>query len=124
MTNDTLNKDEQLLAGLVSSFASSAWIAMGKIKNPMSDRIERNLGQASYAIDMLDMIQRRMSEKLNEAEKTFLQSTLGDLKLNFVEEQKKPDPEPEEETSEETENEPEESDEPVDDSSEEETQEK
>lgn len=77
--------------------------------------------QASYAIDMLDMIQRRMGENLSEAERTFLQSTLGDLKLNFVEEQKKPDPEPEVDSSEEAENEPEESDESFDDSIEKET---
>jgi len=77
--------------------------------------------QASYAIDMLDMIQRRMGENLSEAERTFLQSTLGDLKLNFVEEQKKPDPEPEVDSSEEAENEPEESDESVIDLNEKET---
>jgi len=77
--------------------------------------------QASYAIDMLDMIQRRMGENLSEAERTFLQSTLGDLKLNFVEEQKKPGPEPEVDSSEEAENEPEESDESFDDSIEKET---
>jgi hypothetical protein len=96
-------------------------VALGKIKNPMSDKIERNMEQASYAIDMLDMIQRRMGENLSEAERTFLQSTLGDLKLNFVEEQKKPDPEPEVDSSEEAENEPEESDESFDDSNEKET---
>ena len=121
MSDDTFNKDEQLFAGLVSSFASSAWVALGKIKNPMSDKIERNMEQASYAIDMLDMIQRQMGENLSEAERTFLQSTLGDLKLNFVEEQKKPDPEPEVDSSEEAENEPEESDESFDDSIEKET---
>ncbi|MFQ6608369.1 MAG: DUF1844 domain-containing protein [Fidelibacterota bacterium] len=102
MTNERLDTDEQLFVGLISSFASSAWVALGKIKNPVTDKIERNLEQASYAIDMLDMIHRRMGDNLNDAERKFLQSTLGDLKLNYVEEKKKPDTEPDPSSDEET----------------------
>lgn len=125
MPDEKFGTDEQLFAGLISSFASSAWVALGKIKNPVTDKIERNLEQASYSIDMLDMIQRRMEDNLNETEKKFLQSTLGDLKLNYIEEQKKPEMESETESSDEAEDEPEESEETkVDKTDEEESTEK
>tara|TARA_B100000315_G_scaffold257897_1_gene308320 strand:- start:2508 stop:2885 length:378 start_codon:yes stop_codon:yes gene_type:complete len=91
MTEETLSKDEQLFTQLVSSYSTSAWISLGKIKNPMTDKLERNLQQASYAIDMLDMLSRKMGDNLNENERKFLTSVVGDLKMNYMEESKKGD---------------------------------
>ena len=52
MDND---KNTQLLLTLISSLASQAWIQMGKIKNPVTDEVERNIDAASVTIDMLTM---------------------------------------------------------------------
>ena len=43
-------KDEQLFIYLVGTFQSSAWVALGKAKIPMTDKIERNLDQASFIL--------------------------------------------------------------------------
>ena len=80
------NKNMQLFMGLCTSLVSQAWMQLGKIKNPMTDKLERNLQQASYAIDMLDMLSRKMGDNLNENERKFLTSVVGDLKLNYMEE--------------------------------------
>ena len=74
----------QLFITLISSLSSQAWIQMGKIKNPLSDKIEKNLEAASMSIDMLSMIQEKTKNNLDEYESKLLDQSLKDLKMNFV----------------------------------------
>ena len=62
---------------------------MGKIKNPVSEELERNLEQASFYIDLLDMMQTKMEGNLSEWETQFLAHSVSELKLNFIEEKNK-----------------------------------
>ncbi len=80
--------EEQLFDQLISSLVHSAWVAMGKIKNPMTDKLERDLQQAATSIDMLDMLYKRMTGNLSEAEEQYLTHVIRELKINYVEEQK------------------------------------
>ncbi|HIB60319.1 MAG TPA: DUF1844 domain-containing protein [Candidatus Marinimicrobia bacterium] len=82
--------EEQLFDQLISSLVHSAWVSLGKIKNPMNDVMERNLDQASIQIDMLDMLHKRMSGNLSENEEQYLGQLVRELKMNFVEEKNKP----------------------------------
>ena len=75
---------------LVGTFQSSAWIALGKMKNPMTDKIEKNLDQASYYIDLLDMLQSKTKGNVSEYEEQMLINTVSELKMNFIDEQKNP----------------------------------
>ena len=83
--------NDQLFITLISSLSSQAWIQMGKIKNPMSDKIEKNLEAASMSIDMLAMIQEKTKNNLNDYESKLLDQSLKDLKMNFVFEKNKSD---------------------------------
>ena len=58
----------QLFITLISSLSSQAWIQMGKIKNPVTDKLEKNLDAASMSIDMLSMIQEKTKNNLDEYE--------------------------------------------------------
>jgi preprotein translocase subunit SecF len=60
-----------------------------KSKNPMNDALERNLDQASYYIDLMDMLQVKMKGNLSEWEEQYIIHSLSELKLNFIDEQKK-----------------------------------
>jgi hypothetical protein len=80
--------EEQLFDNLISSLVHSVWIALGKIKSPMSDKIERNLFAASMNIDMLDMLYKRMDGNLSEKEDLYLSHILSELKMNYIEEKK------------------------------------
>jgi hypothetical protein len=80
--------EEQLFDQLISSLVHSAWVAMGKIKNPMTDKLERDLQQAATSIDMLDMLYKRMTGNLSDAEEQYLTHVIRELKINYVEEQK------------------------------------
>jgi len=87
MSQDNPITEEQLFMYLVGTFQSSAWIAMGKMKNPMTDKIEQNLDQASYYIDLLDMLQQKTKGNLTEYEEQLIIKTVSELKMNFIEAQ-------------------------------------
>mgnify|MGYP005720290529 FL=1 len=89
MSENQLNKEDQLFIHLVNTFVQSAWISLGKVKNPVSDELERNLDQASYYIDLLDMLQTKMKGNLSEWEEQYILHSLSELKLNFIDEKKK-----------------------------------
>ena len=88
---DSKEKNTQLFMYLVGSFEMSAMMAMGKIKNPMTDKTERNLTQAQFSIDIMDMLKEKTKGQLSEYEAKFLDNTLGQLKLNYIDEAKKPE---------------------------------
>ena len=94
MSENQLKKEEQLFIHLVNTFVQSAWISLGKVKNPVSDELERNLDQASYYIDLLDMLQTKMKGNLSEWEEQYILHSLSELKLNFIDEKKKKESEP------------------------------
>ena len=66
-----------------------AMMAMGKIKNPVTDKIDRNLEHAKLYIDTLDMLQVKTKGNLSEYEEKFLVETIKELKLNYVDETEK-----------------------------------
>ena len=90
MGQEDPGKEQQLFMYLVGTFQSSAWIALGKMKNPMTDKIERNLDQASYYIDLLDMLQLKTKGNVSEYEEQMLINTVSELKMNLIDEQKNP----------------------------------
>ncbi|MCZ7614774.1 MAG: DUF1844 domain-containing protein [Ignavibacteriaceae bacterium] len=63
-----------------------AMMSMGKIKNPVTDKVERNLEHAKIYIDTLDMLLAKTKGNLSDYEEKFLIETLKDLKLNYVDE--------------------------------------
>jgi len=81
--------EQQLFDQLISSLVHSAWVFMGKIKNPINDQLERNLDQASIQIDMLEMLYKRMKGNLTPNEDQYLNHLVRELKMNFVEEKRK-----------------------------------
>ena len=74
---------------LVGTFQSSAWIALGKIENPMTEKTKVNTDQASFYIDLLDMMQEKMRGNLTDYEEQMLINTVSELKLKLIDEKKK-----------------------------------
>lgn len=92
-----------LFMQLVLQNQQLAMMSMGKLKNPVSDKIERNLEFAKMSIDTLDMLAAKTKGNLSEYEEKFLTEVIKDLKLNYVDEANK-EPKIEEKKSEEAEN--------------------
>lgn len=77
---------------LVSMFASSAFMSMGKIANPATGKTERDLDAARGFIDILVMLKAKTAGNLSRDEERMISSTISDLQLNFVREKEKPEP--------------------------------
>tara|TARA_B100000686_G_C16526501_1_gene830052 strand:- start:53 stop:349 length:297 start_codon:yes stop_codon:yes gene_type:complete len=86
MNKDILSEKEKLFMYLVGTFQSSAWISLGKIKNPMTEKSRVNIEQASFYIDLLDMMQEKMKGNLTDYEEQMLINTVSELKLNLIDE--------------------------------------
>jgi len=88
MTSD--EKHGALFVSLLMMFHSAAMQYLGKIKNPASDKIEKNLEQAQAIIDMFDMLKEKTKGNLTAEEEKYLSSLAQELKLNYVDEAAKP----------------------------------
>ncbi len=80
---------DELFIQLVLIFHQNAMISMGKIKNPVSDKIERNLDQAKQSIDMLEMIKEKTKNNLSLSLSKVVDQALTEMRLNFVDESNK-----------------------------------
>ena len=83
---DANEKNEILLTQLILMFQTAALQQMGKIKNPLTDKVERDLAQAQISIDILDMMYAKMKGNLTPEEERLFSNVLQDLKLNYVDE--------------------------------------
>jgi hypothetical protein len=69
-----------------------AMMSMGKLKNPVSDKIDRNMEYAKMSIDTLDMLVIKTKGNLSDYESRFLTEVIKELKLNYVDEVNKDKP--------------------------------
>ena len=82
------DKPNEMFLGLVYSLQMSAWMAMGKVMNPMTQKIERELEQAHETIDLLGVLEDKTRGNLHPEEARMLSRVLYELRLNYVEELK------------------------------------
>jgi hypothetical protein len=82
-----------LIPYLTEMFRFQAWMAMGKVANPMSGDVERDLRAARHMIDLLGELESRTAGNRSSDETKMLQGALTELRLNYLEEMKKPEPE-------------------------------
>ncbi len=76
----------QLFMQLVMQNQQMAMISLGKVKNPVSDTLEKNLEYAKLSIDTLDMLVQKTKDNLSEYEEKILAETVNQLKIIYVEE--------------------------------------
>ena len=59
---------------------------MGKMKNPITNEMEKDFIQASHTIELLELLEEKTSGNLSEDEEKVMKSTLTNLRLTYVEE--------------------------------------
>ena len=84
MDNDNDNKNTQLFMGLCTSLVTQAWMQLGKIKNPMTDKIESDLNAASLTIDMLGMLKEKTKGNISDDETKILDQSINELRMNYI----------------------------------------
>jgi hypothetical protein len=83
------DQQDALLINLVLMFQSAAMQQMGKITNPITGKIEKNLDQARFSIDMIDMLKAKTRGNISADIEKLLDSALTNLRLNYVDETEK-----------------------------------
>ena len=93
MTQPTPDQTQSaLFLNLILSFQTAAMQQMGKLKNPYTDKIEKDLAQARMSIDMIEMMRTKTQGNLTKEESDFISHVLRELQLNYVDEvNKSPD---------------------------------
>jgi hypothetical protein len=66
------------------SLASSAFVHLGEVPHPESQKVEPDLLLAKQTIDLLGMLQAKTRGNLSPEEEKLLQHLLADLRLRYV----------------------------------------
>ncbi len=68
----------------LTTLGMQAWIALGAIPNPMTEKQEENLDQAKFIIDSLEMLQKKTTGNLDKEETQLFEGLLYELRLAYV----------------------------------------
>ena len=79
-----------MFASLVMQNTNMALIFLGHAPNPQSQKMEVDLENAKYFIDLLEMLAVKTKGNLDKPEDTMLKQSLTSLRLAFVETVSKP----------------------------------
>jgi len=73
-------------SSLILPFFTEALINMEKEKNPVTNKVEKNLELAKRMIDLLDLLKERTKGNLKKEEQAFLDHCLQQLKIVYMDE--------------------------------------
>lgn len=80
---------------IVVSLAQAAMMSMGKLSNPQTGKVEKNMNIAKINIDILQMLKDKTVGNLSAKENEILSDSLTTLQLTYADEVKKGDTEEE-----------------------------
>ncbi len=82
------SQDDPYLLQLVLSLEAAAMQQMGKLQNPFTGKVEKNLEVARNSIEILAMIERKTEGNLTTDEGSLIKRVLYQLRMNYVDELK------------------------------------
>ncbi len=82
---------KSLFFQLVAMLQMAAMQQLGKLVNPMTGETDRDLDQAKGTISLLEMLEAKTSGNRDTDEEEFLSKVLFELRMNYVDESKRPD---------------------------------
>jgi hypothetical protein len=83
---DTAQKHQLLFTQLVIMFHAATMQQLGKVKHPVTEKIEKNLEAAENTIDILEMLQAKTKGNLAADEDALVTQILQELRLAYVQE--------------------------------------
>ncbi len=87
--NENPSRQAALFLQLLLGLQQSGMMALGKLMNPISRRIDKNLDAARDTIDTLAALETRTRGNLEPDEARVLQQVLTELRMNYLDEVKK-----------------------------------
>ena len=76
---------EPSLKTFISGLAGQTLINMGLFENPATGKRDKNLEQAKYSIDLLEILKEKMRGNLTGEEEKLINTVLYDLRMRYVE---------------------------------------
>ncbi len=89
MTEGSPSRQAALFLQLLLGLQQSGMMALGKLMNPLTRRLDRNLDLARDTIDTLAALEARTRNNLEPDEARVLRQVLTELRMNYVDELKK-----------------------------------
>ena len=81
--------NDALFMQFVLGLAHSGMVQLGKVMNPTTQKVERDLKGAKATIDLLMVLRDKTKGNLVKEEQDMLNSALSTLQLNYVDEMNK-----------------------------------
>lgn len=78
-----------LFQHLVAMFQTLALQQLGKLANPLTGKMERDLLQARITIDMVQMLKEKTSGNLSDMEQRLVDKSLMELQMNYIDEERR-----------------------------------
>jgi len=76
---------EASFSSLVITLSSSAWVSLGKITDPVSGEIKKDLRSTKFSIDTMIMLREKTAGRLDDDENKLLNALINDLQANYAE---------------------------------------
>jgi ABC-type transporter Mla subunit MlaD len=89
MTEMNPSRQAALFLQLLLGLQQSGMMALGKLMNPLTRQIDKNLEAARDTIDTLAALEARTRGNLEPDEARVLQQVLTELRMNYLDEVKK-----------------------------------
>lgn len=83
---DDARKQQMLFTQLVLMFHTAALQQLGKVKHPVTEKLEKDLAAAQNTIDLVAMLQEKTKGNVSEEEAHLLAQVLQELRLTYVQE--------------------------------------
>ena len=75
---------ELTFSTFVLSLASSAMVQLGEVPNPETGKLEKHPELARHSIDILNMLEDKITNGLTEKESRLLRDVLFELRMKYV----------------------------------------
>ena len=95
MTETNPSRQAALFLQLLLGLQQSGMMTLGKLMNPLTRQIDKNLEAARDTIDTLAALEARTRGNLEPDEARVLQQVLTELRMNYLDEVKKAGAKPE-----------------------------
>ncbi len=89
MSSTEFGKHDRTLVALITQYQTLAMVSLGKIQNPATAKMERDLDQARIFIDILEMLKVKCRTDTPADILRLLDTAVMDLQLNYLDEKKK-----------------------------------
>ena len=80
---------EAIFIQFVSGLYSSTMQHLGKLMNPITTEVEKNLDAAKATIELVRMLKEKTEGNLNKNESRVINNALSNMQMNYVDELKK-----------------------------------